>query len=82
MAATERDIREMLNRDRELRTEKPERHSKAGTKMAMDILNHFKFPGDKDTKPEDTDKWPDTDMIHRVIFILENTPKQSLGVFS
>ncbi|MES2749578.1 MAG: hypothetical protein V4606_04270 [Patescibacteria group bacterium] len=56
MAATEREIREMLARDQEARREKPERRNKAGTKMAMDILNHFKFPGDEDPKPEDVKK--------------------------
>jgi uncharacterized protein (DUF4415 family) len=47
MAATESDIRLMLARRREEEKPKPEKpRSKAGTKMALDILNHFKFPGD------------------------------------
>lgn len=52
MAATERDIRAILARDQEARREKPRRHTEAGTEMALDILNDFKFPGDDETKPD------------------------------
>ena len=54
MAATERDIREMLARDRERQKPKPERHTEAGRKMALDILHHFKFPGDQSATSQQT----------------------------
>lgn len=53
MAATLQDILGMLARDQERRKPKPSRPTKAGTKIAMDILHHYKFPGDDDPKPEE-----------------------------
>ncbi len=53
MAATLRDILGMIARDQEIKREKPRRHTKAGSKIAMDILHHYKFPDDDDPKPDE-----------------------------
>lgn len=45
MAATLRDIKEMLARNSERQKPKPERHTEAGIKMAFKILHDFEFPG-------------------------------------
>ena len=56
MAATLKDILGMIARDQKLKRLKPSRHTKAGIKIAMDILHHYKFSGDNEIKPEKQDK--------------------------
>ena len=52
MAATLKDILGMIARDQERQKEKPKRHTKVGTKIAMDILHHYKFPDDNEPKQD------------------------------